>query len=573
VTTQPAGASSSTVERDHRRVAAAAELVERARAALKVGDAAGARAAVASLDEDGDVLDVLARADYLELNFTETIAYWERAYAAYRAVDDRVGAIRTARMVAAMYFQYVGDFAVCGGWLARAKTLLEDAGPTSERGWVSLNIGMFEPDRERKNELLQKALSDARVSGDAGLEVAALAYLGASLVHADQHDEGMRLLDEAMAAVAGDEVDDFFIVEELFCQLFSACEYAQDVARADQWMRIGEVIAERRNLPAVSAYCRTHYGGVMTSAGRWAEADAALSDAVRLWALGQRSSILRGGALVRLAELRVRQGRYEEAEALLADLDPLAGEEGARPRAAIHLAKGETALAREALERALESIGPASVEAAPLLELLVEVLVAQDDFTAAQASVDQLHATALRTRNEYVRALAALARGRLCLASSTGDPRTCLREALNGFTRARVPLESARARLALAHAFATDNPDVALAEARAALDAFEQLEAARHADAAAALLRSLGVRPSTARSTEVGNLTKREAEVLDLLGHGLSNPEIADRLFISRKTVEHHVSNVLAKLGLRTRGEAAAYAVRHPARTPEPGAK
>jgi DNA-binding CsgD family transcriptional regulator len=73
-------------------------------------------------------------------------------------------------------------------------------------------------------------------------------------------------------------------------------------------------------------------------------------------------------------------------------------------------------------------------------------------------------------------------------------------------------------------------------------------------------LRRLGVRtwrrgPAGDRATM--GLTAREREVLDLLASGATNPEIADRLFLSRKTVERHVSNVLAKLGLRNRAELA----------------
>jgi DNA-binding CsgD family transcriptional regulator len=65
------------------------------------------------------------------------------------------------------------------------------------------------------------------------------------------------------------------------------------------------------------------------------------------------------------------------------------------------------------------------------------------------------------------------------------------------------------------------------------------------------------------RPNALGNLTTREREILALLGEGLSNREIAARLFITPKTVEHHVGHVLTKLDLKRRGEAAAFAVRH----------
>jgi DNA-binding NarL/FixJ family response regulator len=58
-------------------------------------------------------------------------------------------------------------------------------------------------------------------------------------------------------------------------------------------------------------------------------------------------------------------------------------------------------------------------------------------------------------------------------------------------------------------------------------------------------------------------LSRRETDVLRLLADGLSNREIAERLFISPKTAEHHVSRIYSKLGLSTRAEAAAYAARN----------
>jgi DNA-binding NarL/FixJ family response regulator len=154
----------------------------------------------------------------------------------------------------------------------------------------------------------------------------------------------------------------------------------------------------------------------------------------------------------------------------------------------------------------------------------------------------------------YAKAAHALARAR----AGDGDPRHLMRDALDGFTQAQLPFEVAVCRLDLAEASCRDAPEVAAVEARLAMVEFAKLEAARYVDMAAAVLRRLGERVAPSRPADA-TLTRREQEVLDLLGAGLSNPEIAERLFISRRTVEHHVGNILSKLGLRNRAEAAAY--------------
>jgi NarL family two-component system response regulator LiaR len=69
---------------------------------------------------------------------------------------------------------------------------------------------------------------------------------------------------------------------------------------------------------------------------------------------------------------------------------------------------------------------------------------------------------------------------------------------------------------------------------------------------------------SARRTPEIGfDLTDRESEVLSLMAEGMSNPEIADELMVSRSTVKFHVSNILSKLGADSRTEAVALALQH----------
>jgi DNA-binding NarL/FixJ family response regulator len=102
---------------------------------------------------------------------------------------------------------------------------------------------------------------------------------------------------------------------------------------------------------------------------------------------------------------------------------------------------------------------------------------------------------------------------------------------------------------------------------RDALAAFQRLGAVPAARDVTQRLRNAGIRkiargPRRSTIDNPGQLTSRQVEILELLAAGLTNAEIAARLYITPKTVAHHVSAVLAKLGVRSRRQAAAEAAK-----------
>jgi DNA-binding NarL/FixJ family response regulator len=208
-------------------------------------------------------------------------------------------------------------------------------------------------------------------------------------------------------------------------------------------------------------------------------------------------------------------------------------------------------------------VGEQSLESAPLLELRAEAEIERGAARQAAATARRLTALGKELSCDSIVARGERALGRALAAK--GDrtvARRHLEAALAIFARLEMPFEAGRAHALLAEAIRESERETATAAARAALSVFEELGASRDADAAAALLRSLGVKAARAGPRGIGVLTKRELEVLRLLGEGLSNREMAERLFLTRKTVEHHVARVLRKLELRSRAEAAAYAAR-----------
>lgn len=219
----------------------------------------------------------------------------------------------------------------------------------------------------------------------------------------------------------------------------------------------------------------------------------------------------------------------------------------------LHLARGETALGAARLHRRLNQVGRETLLAVPLLSQLVDVQLARGDLAGANESANQLRCIGEISASRRVGAAADLAEGHVRFARGEASAADFFGRAIDAYAELRMPHTLAHAHLGMAHALASSDPKAAIHEARQALQALEDLGATRDADQAAGLLRRLGVGGRTGPKG-MRTLTRRKLEVVRHLAHGLTNAEIAARLYVSTKTVDTHVGNILSKLGVRNRG-------------------
>ena len=479
-----------------------------------------------------------------------------KAFAGYQRRGARERAGFTAVYLAAEY-RIAGNASVAQGWLGRAQRLLDGVDDCAALGWLAIEHSKRAAEPIEEEHHGQRALELARRIGDSDLEAAALSHVGLARVSQGRVEEGMAVLDEAIAVAVAGEAEDPLAIGEACCITLVACEQLADGRRARDFGRTVSDFTRRRNYLPLASWCRAIYAHFLMASGRWTDAEREFEAALDEFRGLAEVDPLSG--LTGLAQLRIRQGRLEEAAQLLAGSEDRPGAVAAM--VSLHLARGEVELAAQRLEQRLEGAGDGDAYSAPLFALRAPVELARGRPDDAQVAADALERLAAELGRADLEAVAELQRAQAARLGGQEPDVQALGGAAERFARIELPLEEGMARVELARTLAGHRPELAIESARAGLAIFERLGATRHADEAAGLLRELGA-PGRSAPRTPGDLTRRENEVLELLAAGLSNPEIAERLVISPKTAEHHVGRVLSKLGVRNRAEAAAYAAR-----------
>jgi DNA-binding NarL/FixJ family response regulator len=505
-----------------------------------------------------DDLELLATAAYMLGRHERFSDAMERAHQLHVDGGAPLRAARCAFWVGINLMQ-AGEMGRGGGWLGRARRLVEhEGGDCVEEGYL-LIPAMFE--REAQGDLdsaLATAAEAVRIGerfADPDLVALAGHHQGHLMIMRGEVRQGLGLLDEAMLSVSTGELSPM-PSGIVYCGVILGCQEAFELRRAAEWTdALTKWCDEQPDMIAFTGRCLVHRTEIMRLRGAWSEA---LEEAQRAGGRCIQGNNRRaaGEASYLRGDVHRLRGDFDGADAAYREANRL----GRAPQpglALLRLAQGDTGAAVATIRRALaESREPPN--RAALLPAAVEIMLAAGETDGARDASGELEEIAADYASEMLDSAAAQAGGAVLLDEGEAEPAlVALRRALQGWQRLDAPYETARARALVARAcLALGDDDGAALELAAAREVFGALRAAP----ALAELDAL-VEPASPRDAH--GLTGRELEVLRLVAGGRTNKAIAAELVLSERTVERHVSNIFAKLGLTSRAAATAFAYEH----------
>ncbi len=535
------------------------EDLHRAREAFERREWVSAYRALSDVDDAqlaADDFAALATAAYLLGHQNDVVQALQRAHRSYLDRGDVRSAARAAVWLCSVLW-HGGEMAIGSGWLSRAERLLDDLGEdVVERGYVAERRTMGHVMNGEFAEAIATAptiTEYGRRFEDPDLLAMGRHIDGRMAIYTGRVTEGLRSLDEGMVAVLAGEVSPIFS-GVIYCSSIEACQEISDLGRAAEWTHALSTWCDAQpGLVAFTGQCAVHRGQLMRLHGAYDDAVGELERAAERYAMAGGHPAVGLSHYERGEVLRL-QGEYDAAEAAF-DRAATAGHPGQPGRARLWLAQGRSDAAVAAVRVVLaETQDP--VHRSQVLPAAVDVLIGAGEPETAQPLAEELcgigagfGCTALRAAGEY--AVAAVALEQEDAESGLGTAR----RAVEVWTRLAAPYEVARCRVLVGRALRLlgDEGSAAkeLATARGAFDALGAVPAA------AAVAELLGDRATP------GGLSPREVEVLRLVAAGRSNPEIADELVLSEKTVARHLSNIFTKLEVGSRTAAAAFAYEH----------
>jgi len=253
-------------------------------AAMAAGDWRVARDAFLAVLEVAEVPEAffgVASALFWLGDLAGTIANCEKAYAGFRRRGNPMFAAGAALSLVGYNKGYLGNTAAARGWLSRAARIIENEVPELSGELLGATAYVTD-DPVRSEALARQAAEIGRANGNSDLELMAMHAVGQALVQQGRTEEGMLLLDEAMAGVIGGEGSDPMTVAQISCMTMVVCGSCLDLERATQWVQSLEGFIDRYGCPFLYAECRTYYGRVLFENGDWVAAEAFLTDAIAM---------------------------------------------------------------------------------------------------------------------------------------------------------------------------------------------------------------------------------------------------------------------------------------------------